>query len=154
MRRTVACGTRRARATLAVAVLCCACAGTPAGTRLTTLQHDPASTLEPPGSTVVGSGNTPLHNSISGKQRAALTRQVTSSTSCAQVISFYQDALARTGWHPDGGLNHFIDDLTNLGWDKPGLRFALATESAAPTGSAPPPPPAGGCLFRLDLQGD
>ena len=132
----------------------CACAA-PSGTQLARITSDPAADLLPPGSTVTAMRRDDLHGSISGKQRAALSREVTSTSSCPTVSAYYRAELPGRGWVQNGGVNHFENDIDNLGWTKAPLRFGLAIESApsVTTGAAPKPVPPGGCFFRIDIQG-
>ena len=132
----------------------CACAG-PSGTKLTQITSDPAANLLPAGSTVTAMRRDDLHGSISGRQRAALSREVTSASSCSRVAGYYRAELPGRGWVQNGGVNHFENDIDNLGWTKAPLRFGLAIESApsVTTGAAPKPVPPGGCFFRIDIQG-
>ena len=136
--------------------MACACAcGGPSGTSLTHLTSDPAADLLPSGSTVTSTRNDDLHGSISGKQRAELSRQVSSTSSCSTVSAFYRAELLRRGWTQNGGINSLETDISNVGWSKDPLRLGLAIEGApiTTTGAVSRPVPLGGCQFRLDLQG-
>ena len=140
---------------LTVACACaCACGG-PSGTSLTNITSDPAAGLLPPGSTVTSTRNDDLHGSISGKQRAELSRQVSSTSSCSTVSAFYRAELLRRGWTQNGGINSLENDISNVGWSKDPLRLGLAIEHApiTTTGAAPRAVLPGGCQFRVDLQG-
>lgn len=141
---------------LSLLTVACACAcGGPSGTSLTHLTSDPAADLLPPGSTVTSTRNDDLHGSISGKQRAELSRQVSSTSSCSTVSAFYRAELLRRGWTQNGGINSLENDISNVGWSKDPLRLGLAIEGApiTTTGAVSRPVPLGGCQFRLDLQG-
>ena len=116
----------------------CACAG-PSGTKLTQITSDPAADLLPPGSTVTAMRRDDLHGSISGKQRAALSREVTSASSCSRVSGYYRAELPGRGWVQNGGVNHFENDIDNLAG--PRRRCALGLPLKALRLSRPVPRP-------------